>query len=106
MDLSKVSDCILHDLHIAKRHAHGLSKDVVTFVCSNLKRRKQGMKISDTESFFQTISSGVPQGSILGPNLFNIFISDLCLFIKDAELVNFADDDTIYTEKKSHKRTN
>ena len=64
MDLSKAFDCIPHDLLVAKLHAYGLSNDAVTFIYSYLKRRKQGVKINDTESIFQIILPGVPQGSI------------------------------------------
>ena len=100
MDLCKAFDCVPHDLLVAKLHAYGLSKDGVTFIYSHLKRRKQGVKINDTESIFQILLSGVPQGSILGPILFNIFINDLFLFINEVELANFADDNAIYTSKK------
>ena len=101
MDLSKAFDCIPHDLLVAKLHAYGLSNDAVTFIYSYLKLRKQGVKINDTESIFQILLSRVPQGSILGPILFNIFINDLFLFINEVELANFADDNTIYTTKKN-----
>ena len=94
MDLSKAFDCIPRDLLVAKLHAYGLSNDAVTFIYSYLKRRKQGVKINDTESIFQILLSGVPQGSVLGPILFNIFIYEV-------ELANFADDNTIYTTKKN-----
>jgi len=98
IDLSKAVDCIPHDLLIAKLHAYGLTTEALTFLYSYLKRRKQGVKINDAESIFQILLSGVPQGSILGPILFNIFINDLFLFISEAKLANFADDNTIYTD--------
>ena len=54
------------------------------------------MKINDTESVLQVLLSAIPQGSILAPILFNIFINELFLFIEDDELTNFADDSTEY----------
>ena len=84
MDLSKAFDCISHDLLAAKHDSYGLSEGAVTFVHSYLKRIKQGVKIIGSESVFQMLLSGIPQGSILGPILFNILINDLFFFIKDA----------------------
>ena len=89
-------DCIPHDLLVAKLHTYGLSMDAITFIYSYMKRRKQGVKTNDSESLLKILLSGVPQGSTLGPTLFNIFIHDLLLFINEAKLAKFADGNTIY----------
>ena len=56
--------------------------DALVFKYSHLKRRKQDVKVNNIEKLLKILVSGVPQGSILGPALFN-------LFIKKANLVNF-----------------
>ena len=91
MGLSKASDCIPDDLLVVKLHAYRLSMDAITFIYSYMKRRKPGVKKNDTESLFKILLSEVPQGSILGPILFNIIIDDLLFFINEAKLANFAD---------------
>ena len=100
LDLSKAFDCIPHELFIAKLHAYGFSLKTVTFIYSNiqllpyLKLRKQKVNINNILSDFLTLQSGVPQGSILGPILFNIFLNDLLSTLKLSDLFNFADDNT------------
>ena len=54
------------------------------------------MKIGSSYSVWNEIKRGVPQGSILGPPLFNVFINDIFMFIEKTEVCNFADDNTIY----------
>ena len=72
-----------------------MSFDTVTFLNSYWKDWKQNVWINNIFSPFENILSGVPQGFILGPILFNIFLDGLFLCIKKSYLNNFADDNTI-----------
>ena len=88
-------------IYLAEMEAYGFNEDFLAFLYSYLKRRKQSVNINDIHSMFKTLLSGIPQGSILQPLLFNIFINDLLNFIKDALLLNSADDNTIATISNS-----
>ena len=100
MDLSKAFDCLPHGLMISKLHAYGFSVPACELIANYLTGRKQRVKIGDNKSNWVTLKKGVPQGSILGPLLFNIFINDLFLFIEKCNLYNYADDDTLSKSSK------
>ena len=100
MDLSKAYDCLPHDLLIAKLAAYGFGQHSLPLIRSYLSNRKQRVKVGSEFSEWLGIKSGVPQGSVLGPLFFNIFINDLLLSIKEPEVCNFADDTTIYKSRK------
>ena len=95
MDLSKAFDCLPHELLIAKLEAYGFDKTALKFFHNYLKERKQAVSIKGELSQFMDILAGVPQGSILGPTLFNIFINDMMYIFKSTKISNFADDNSL-----------
>ena len=88
-DLSKAFDSVSHEILLNKLTNHGIDN----FWCKDcLSARTQSVKIHEKVSSKKQVSFGVPQGSILGPILFTIFINDLSSIAKDCLLIQYADD--------------
>ena len=95
-DLCKAFDCLDHELLIAKLNAYGFSLPALKLVHNYLSNRKQRTKVNRTYSSWLEIVFGIPQGSILGPLIFNIFLADLLFILNDVDIANYADDNTPY----------
>ena len=103
MDLSKAFDCLPHGLTICKLRAYGASRNACTLLASYLYCRKQRVRISNECSDWGVITKGFPQGSILCPLIFNIFLNDIFYFAKECYMFSYADDNYISVNHKELK---
>ena len=106
LDLRKAFDTVNHEILLSKLEYYGIRGKAKNWFKSFINNRQQFTSIDGHESDPNKISHGVPQGSVLGPLLFIIFINDLHLSVKHSKVRHFADDTNLLLSDKSLKKIN
>lgn len=101
LDLSKAFDTVDHKTLLHKLQSYGVKGSTLEWFNSYLSNRQQRTKVNNTISDSRAIAVGVPQGSILGPLLFVIYVNDLPLQVQRCKMVLYADDTAIFYAAKS-----
>lgn len=96
IDLTKAFDTVDHSILLKKMYNYGIRRNVQKLFKSYLLNRQQYVKVNNANSDIQLVKCGVPQGSVLGPLLFIIYINDLANSCKDGLFRIFADDTGIF----------
>ncbi len=101
LDLKKAFDTVNHQILLYKLAQYGLSTTALSWVSNYLSSRKQCTVYKGKSSELKTVSCGVPQGSILGPLLFIIYLNDLPQVVLNSKIALYADDTVIYYQSNS-----
>jgi hypothetical protein len=96
LDFSKAFDTVSHPKLIHKLKAYGISGKLLDWISAFLAGRTQKVNVENEFSSTANVSSGVPQGSVLGPILFLLYVNDLPEVVTDASVSLFADDSKLY----------
>jgi hypothetical protein len=100
LDFSKAFDTVNHKILIRKLHKYGIRGIANNLINSYLSNRKQFVSFNNVLSEAQVITYGVPQGSILGPLLFVLYINDIYLVSNSIMPILFADDSSLFVQGK------
>ena len=99
-DLQKAFDCVDHDILLSKMKFYGIIGSTGKLMESYLRQRYRRVVINNNRSSWKEVQHGVPQGSILGPLLFLIYINDLSKNVSDKSIpIHFADDNKLHFNK-------
>jgi hypothetical protein len=103
MDFAKAFDKVPHQRLLCKLEFYRIKKETLNWISAFLSNRTQTVVLDGESSDIAPVTSGVPQGTVLGPVLFLVYINDLPEYLKSSQLRLFADDSIIYKTIKSQK---
>lgn len=101
VDFSKAFDLVDHGILLQKLHHYGIRGKALELIWSYLSQRKQVVQLANTCSAVKSIQTGVPQGSILGPLLFNLYLNDIININPEVKFIIYADDATLFFSGKN-----
>lgn len=105
VDLAKAFDCVDHDILLKKLEFYGVRGVALDWFRSFLSGRTQRVRMNDVTSDVIEVRFGVPQGSVIGPTLFNLYVNDLGKYMESSDtlLVNYADDTNLLVTLKNER---